>query len=542
MRERDAILDLWRAAQSRGEQAILATVCEVKGSAYRRPGARMLLTSGGLSAGVISGGCIDPDLWRSARETMAAAEPRLLTYDSTSPGDIVWGLGLGCRGHVSILLEPVSTLDWLADGHTVATFFDGPRLGTFPTQAAPSDHPRIAEIDGARALVETLQPPPPLWIFGAGADTIPLAAIASSLGWQVWVIDLRPPHPDRFAHLPAHHIAPESLSNLEIDPRAACVVMTHNFLHDLDLLRFLIPSPARYIGVLGPRARTDDLLAALLKEGQPPPSAAQLARLHAPVGLDIGAETPEEIALAILAEIHASNTGRTGAPLRTRAGAIHQQHQDKVGLVLLAAGGSSRLGEPKQLLPFNGASLLRRAAEAALASHCRPVAVVLGAHSARVRSELDGLPVRIVENDHWNTGLSTSVRAGLKSLQTEVEALVFLPCDQPAVDAGTLNKLLAAHRKSSRPIIVSQYGDTWGAPMLITRRYWDELRALHGDRGAQSIAFRHAGEVEAVPFSGGAFDIDTPEDYQALLTASAHPSPDHNHTPAEPLLEPTNHE
>jgi len=534
MRERDAILDLWRSAQSRGEAAVLATVCEVKGSAYRRPGARMLLTASGVSAGVISGGCIDSDLWRSARETMAAGQPRLLAYDSNSPGDIVWGLGLGCRGLVKILLEPVSHLDWLADGHTIATFFEGPRLGTIPTDATPADLPRITDIDSGRALVENLQPPPPLWIFGAGADAVPLASFAGALGWEVWVIDPRPPHPDRFSHLPAHHIALDHLASLAVQPRAACIVMTHNFLHDLATLRFLIGSPARYIGVLGPRARTDDILAELRKEDRPAPTPDQLARIHSPTGLDIGAETPEEIALSIIAEIQAAKSGRLGGSLRQRAGSIHQSDAEKVGIVILAAGASTRLGEPKQLLPYNGSTLLRHTVEAALASDCRPVAVVVGAHATQIRSDLAGLPLRIVQNDHWKNGLSTSVRAGLKALQGEVEALIFAPCDQPAIDAVMLNKLLAAHSKSTKPIIVSGYGEAWGAPMLITRRYWDELRALHGDRGAQSIAYRHAGEVDAVPFAEGVFDIDTRADYEALLKSASPPKPA---PPSEPTLE-----
>ncbi len=185
MRERDAILELWRDARSRGESAVLATVCEVKGSAYRRPGARMLLCAGGQSAGIISGGCLDGDLWHWAREIMATGEAKLLCYDTTSPGDIVWGLGLGCRGVVKILVEPAGDLAWLADGNTVATFFEGGRLGTAKIEAAAIEHPRIFDMAGGRALVETLQAPPPLWIFGAGRTPRRWHRWASALGWDV---------------------------------------------------------------------------------------------------------------------------------------------------------------------------------------------------------------------------------------------------------------------------------------------------------------------------------------------------------------------
>jgi xanthine dehydrogenase accessory factor len=537
MRERDAILELWRAARTRGESAVLATVCEVKGSAYRRPGARMLLSAGGQSAGIINGGCLDSDLWLWARDLMVSGEAKLLCYDATSPGDIVWGLGLGCRGVVKILIEPAGDLEWLCDGHTVATFFEGARLGTVEIEAAAFEHPRIVEMDGGRALVETLQPPPPLWIFGAGADAVPLASSAADLGWAVNVIDLRLQHPGRQKHLPARSVAPDRMSDLEISPRAACVVMTHNFLHDLDVLRFLLTSPARYIGVLGPRSRTDELLARLQKEGAVPPSREQLARLYAPVGLDIGAETPEEIALSILAEIRAATAGRSGGHLRERAGSIHQLETGRVGIVILAAGGSSRLGEPKQLLPLEGRSLLRRAAKAALESRCDPVAVVVGAAAERMRAELADLPVRIVQNDRWSDGLSTSVQAGLEALENEVEALVFVPCDQPALDAVMLNRLITAHEKSGRSIVVSSYGEAWGAPMLVARRFWPELKTLRGDRGAQPVAYRHTAEVESVPFPEGACDIDTREDYEALLETSAFPI--QTKTPGEPALQPS---
>jgi len=324
------------------------------------------------------------------------------------------------------------------------------------------------------------------------------------------------------------------LHELAISPRAACVVMTHSFLNDLSVLRFLLGSPARYIGVLGPRSRTDRLLAELQKEGELPPSREQLARLHAPVGLDIGAETPEEIALSILAEIRAVTAGRTGGHLRERAGSIHKLDSGRIGIVILAAGGSARLGEPKQLLALEGRSLLRRTVEAALASRCEPVVVVVGAGGQRMRAELADLPLRIVQNDHWSEGLSTSLRAGLEALEGEVEAMVFVPCDQPALDAVMLNRLATAHEASGKPIVVSGYGEAWGAPMLIARRFWAELKALRGDRGAQPVAYRHAGEVECVPFPEGACDIDTREDYEALLKATF---PMKAKTPGEPALQ-----
>jgi CTP:molybdopterin cytidylyltransferase MocA len=285
--------------------------------------------------------------------------------------------------------------------------------------------------------------------------------------------------------------------------------------------------------VLGPRSRTDELLNALQKDGATP-LPEQLARLYAPVGLDIGAETPGEIAFSILAEIRAVISGRSGRHLRDRAGSIHGSDGHRTGIVILAAGQSKRLGEPKQLLSLDGRTLLRRTVDAALGSRCRQIAVVIGVVAERMEDELAGSPVRIVMNDQWSAGLSTSVRAGLESLEEEVDSVIFVPCDQPALDAAILDSLVAAHEKSAKPIVVSAYGGAWGAPMLVARRFWSELKALKGDRGAQPIAYAHPDEVEAVPFPEGACDIDTREDYEALLKTTF---PMNVSTPVEPTLQ-----
>jgi xanthine dehydrogenase accessory factor len=320
MHERDAILQLWRTCP----ESALATVVEVKGSAYRRPGARMLLTRDGRSAGVINGGCLDGDLHARAQMVMESGTAQLACYDTTSAQDIVFGLGLGCRGVVKILIEPVRNLDWLKDDATVAVVFEG-EIGSRCIQEASLQRPHVAETTWGRAFIEKLEPPQPLLIFGAGADVEPLQALGRTLGWNVQVMALRAPNPQRQSFVASHFVAPENLTQVAVPTGAACVVMTHNFLHDLEILKRLLPSPARYIGVLGPRRRTDELLEKIGGDTLLPgitPTEQQLARLFAPVGLDLGAETPEEIALSIVAEIQRVRRGSVGGSLRER-GSIH---------------------------------------------------------------------------------------------------------------------------------------------------------------------------------------------------------------------------
>ncbi len=191
-----------------------------------------------------------------------------------------------------------------------------------------------------------------------------------------------------------------------------------------------------------------------------------------------------------------------------------------VGLILLAAGGSRRLGEPKQLLEFAGRTLLRRAVETAVSSCCRPVVVVLGAEAERCAAELQDLPVRIALNARWNDGMAGSVRAGLDALLAEepnAAAAVLCLCDQPQLTAAVLDAITVAHLTTGQPIVASTYRSVLGAPALFAANRFAELRELVGDEGARRLFARHPDEVAVVPFPGGDNDVDTPADRTALL-------------------------
>lgn len=261
------------------------------------------------------------------------------TVDDTDEGgslrfmpqrDLDFGLGLGCRGVVKILIEPAHNLDWLVHNETVAVVFEG-QLGSrrFETPAVEHsqivERPQIMETVWGRAFVERLEPPQVLLIFGAGADVVPLEAMGKTMGWGVQIVVLRAPSPSRPVYVEAAHVVPEHLPAFEVPAGAACVIMTHNFLHDFELLKLLLPSSAAYIGILGPRRRTEELLEKIGSNSVLPgisPTAQQLERLFAPVGLDLGAETPEEIALSIVAGIQQVKRGKTARSLRER-GSIH---------------------------------------------------------------------------------------------------------------------------------------------------------------------------------------------------------------------------
>lgn len=188
-----------------------------------------------------------------------------------------------------------------------------------------------------------------------------------------------------------------------------------------------------------------------------------------------------------------------------------------IAAIVLAAGASTRMGSPKQLLPRGGRSLLRRAAETALRSVCEPVYVVLGARAELVRREVQDLPVRVIENPRWAEGMGTSVRAGVEAAVMEApEGLVLLLCDQPLITAEMVDALVAAYRQSRPPIVAAAYNGTLGVPALFSAAVFPELLALPPAEGARRLIAARRAEVVGVPLPAGAVDVDTPEDYQRL--------------------------
>ena len=190
-----------------------------------------------------------------------------------------------------------------------------------------------------------------------------------------------------------------------------------------------------------------------------------------------------------------------------------------VGLILLAAGGSSRLGTPKQLLrTADGQTLLRRAAQTALASVCRPITVVLGASADATRREVEDLPLSMVVNPDWATGIASSLRIGLAAVRADaaLDAVVIILCDQPRVSDALLDSLVTVRQTSGHDLVACEYDDVLGVPALFGNSLFGALAALDGDEGARKIIRNYRGPLTRVPFPGGHLDIDTPEQITAL--------------------------
>ncbi len=327
---------------------MLATILRTEGSTYRKAGARALIDASGHASGMLSGGCLEADLHERAARVLARGRPERIWYDTRASQDPIWGIGAGCEGAMDIWLQPEPAQtgfpvmqylqqcladDVMAQFATVVGGDATPtELGTQAFRGVPATSPLarcLAEtlLESTRnqllwvrfeqrrleVFVGTLGPPPRLLICGAGLDAIPVHNFAAALGWQVTVFDHRPAYANVAQFPLATRVLcarPEELAQ-QLDPSVfdAAVIMSHHLAADIAYLRALAARPPLYIGLLGPATRRQRLLA---EAGGVAGDIAE--RIHGPAGLDIGAGTPEAIALAIVAQIQAALSGRAGGP------------------------------------------------------------------------------------------------------------------------------------------------------------------------------------------------------------------------------------
>lgn len=367
MKELPKMIDVWQ----HGEATALATLVKVEGSAYRRPGARMLITSDGRQVGTVSGGCLESDVIERSQQVLKTGIPTLVKYDTTSEDDLIWGLGLGCQGVAYILIERLdieraNSLNVIEQCLTrrkagaIATVFRdegvgitqiGDRLLLYPDGSIISQvsncelenaivqdlqsvlkqqksATRVYILSGTvEVFLEVIQPPTSLVIFGAGFDVLPVVHFAKELGWYVTVIDplARPQTKERFKQCDCLILGSgdKITSQIEFDEQTVAVAMSHNYLYDLEFLQTISTIPLKYLGILGPKKRSDRLLQDLSYKGNVVES-----ELYSPVGLDIGADNPETIALAIIAEIQAVTQNRQGGFLKHRLAPIHSDKME----------------------------------------------------------------------------------------------------------------------------------------------------------------------------------------------------------------------
>ena len=377
MRELDTIIARYEHLKQVGTQAILATVVHVEGSSYRRAGARMLVDEFGNITGAISGGCLEGDALRKALHALHQQKSKLVTYDTSDEDDAVIGAQLGCNGIIQVLFEPLDCRDELNPCELLKKVINqknplaivvqfnlnkqkeqrGTKLiisenseahGTKPENelfdhileharlSLNNDVPFFAEYSKEdeihHVFIQNYQPPVKLILIGAGNDAQILAQQADLLGWDVVVTDGRPTHANKNRFISSCQVIvckPETtLEKIEPNSRSCFVLMSHNYNYDLAVLKLLLEEKRiSYIGILGPLKKYQRMLKELEEEGFDL-KKEDLNKIYAPVGLEIGAETPAEIGLSILAEIQSMLTGKSAKPLRDKNAPIHEKKTD----------------------------------------------------------------------------------------------------------------------------------------------------------------------------------------------------------------------
>jgi xanthine dehydrogenase accessory factor len=363
-RETQRILQVLRDVGAAGGRAAIATVVRVKGSAYRREGARIVIREDGTHECLLSGGCLEPAVAAAAADVIRTGDATIVSYDLEE--DSVLGLGIGCSGEVDIRIERVEddvvTREWLAalrreeaavlvtplSGATGRLLVrdDGTTLGGLSDRAAEARAIAAARersrespgrsgaerLDQVEVFYEISEPPPSLTIFGAGLDAVPLARLGVELGFRVTVVDVREAYltGERFpgVTLVSAHSS-EFAQRVPVSSSGYVVVMNHHLERDQESLRYALEAGAQYVGVLGPRTRYQKLLKALREEGRLPIGSA-LERVRSPVGLALGAETPDEIAVSIVGEILATRRGFEGGFLDGRIDSLHRPSDARV--------------------------------------------------------------------------------------------------------------------------------------------------------------------------------------------------------------------
>jgi xanthine dehydrogenase accessory factor len=355
------LFDRIEAALDRDADSVVATVVDVEGSAYRRPGAKMLVRPDG-GAGSITAGCLEDEVRALAADVLSAGRPRVETWDLTGEDD-VWGMGVGCNGVITVLLEPLGDdyrplVDARARGDPVALvsvvggdlpvaardrYADGAFDGDLPEwvrTAVRAETERLlaeggsatlvarADGDEVEVFVDAVRPPSEVVVFGAGHDVTPVVELATLVDFRVTVVTFRGGEgvadrlPDAVEVVSASPRDVPDVHDWDADTHA--VVMTHNFVDDRLTLDALLGTPVPYVGLMGPRERFEEMREAFAEEGRTF-TAAERDRVYTPVGLNLGGDSPYQIAYSIVAELLAAANDRDPGHLTDRAGPIHDR-------------------------------------------------------------------------------------------------------------------------------------------------------------------------------------------------------------------------
>ncbi|MEA3462805.1 MAG: XdhC family protein [Bacteroidota bacterium] len=520
------------------ERIQLITILSTHGSAPQVPGSTALFSKGRLMAGTLGGGVLEGDAMQRAERTPEEGASCIYSYELNS--DIDSREGAICGGSALLLLdaEPAGSKDTfiqmdrdlrqgkggvlvarILGSHPVeiqrAWFKENGKIPAgwesfakqFDKQLA-KDEVHYQEIATEEFIfLQPLKPLEELIIAGAGHIGKALCHMASLLDFRVTVIDPREEYanPEQLPDAGRILVNPvgDTMTKLSLTDRTYIVIVTRGHQDDAAALRACVSSDIPYIGMIGSRRKVKLMREEFIKQSWA--TAKQFDRVHAPVGLEINSNTVQEIALSIAAQL-VQVRNREGKDLRVQA-------------VILAAGESLRMGKPKMLLPFGDGNMIENVVGCSISSLNEKTTVVLGANAGPIEESIGNSQVEIVQNENYRKGMLSSLQCGLKSLSGPIDGMMVLLGDQPLMDTETLNRLILAFRRSTRGIFIATYQGKRGHPVLISRKFFNEILNMSDQRNLRDFIAQYPEEIEEVESDqpGVLKDIDTEQEYQEEL-------------------------
>lgn len=557
------LVDDYQTLKHDHTELVLATIVDTEGSTYRKAGARMLVTADGVCHGVLGGDELHKAVIGGARPVFKTKTIQILDFGARHKDEADLAMELEPGARVTVMLEYLSPADHynpmelLAKGlqlkdavlvticeSAIEDFIPGTNIlitrketmdsntghgyylamSDIAQQVISSGHSSqescITGEGSFTAFYDIISPAPHLLVIGAGPDAIPVLRLARALDWTVTIVDTRQSC-TRSVHLAAANqvltLEPAELpARVDLDTIDAVVIMTHRLDLDEQFLQTLQGrTELKYIGLLGTERRREKLLQALALD---PDVTGE--KIYGPVGLDLGARSPEQIALSILSEIQAVLNNGSGGRLSgpgPRTEATPAINEDDLFAVIMAAGGSRRFGGIKQLLELDGKSLLKRVVDTTTKTLGNRVKLVLGIKPNKLQREADGYDIEIVVNRDWENGIASSLRAGIKSLPAHCKGALIVFCDQPRINEQHLRQMIDAWKQQPTRIIACSYAGTQGVPVIFPSNYFASILELQGDNGAKSIIEKNPDNLTLIPVPEAEIDIDTQEDLIKIL-------------------------
>jgi len=527
----------------KGIPLAIATIVGTKGSTPQVQGVSAIFSENGLVSGTLGGGILEATAQEKASQ--AIAEKRSLHFEFDLDAGVSDAESAICGGKARILIDAdpkkyinifrninnslkkrqpgvlvtmipedkTEILRYWIEKNTITDSVPEPELSKHKEEIKKClEENQCYFLKNTYSLfIEPIFPIPELIIAGAGHIGQAVSHLSSLLGFEVTVIDDRPEFcnmdkcPDA-DHLIVENIA-KAVQEIPKTPDTYIVIVTRGHQYDSDVLRQCIDSDAAYIGMIGSKRKIRLMRGKFIDEGWSTPS--QFDHIHAPIGIEIGSKTVQEIAVSICAQLVLVRNQKTGSG-----------HKQVISAVILAAGESRRMGEPKLLLPFAEKTIIETVIQTVMRSDIKHIIVVLGSEKDKIRNKISDYPVIITENQEYQKGMLSSIQCGLGALPDDTDAIMILLGDQPMVTGPVIDQLADTYRHTDKGILIAVHKGKRGHPIIINTKYKKDIKQLGSENSMNDFTKKFAPEILEVETGTTEIlrDIDTPEDYHKELT------------------------